>query len=172
MANLAYTKLKLKVNKEVNIVPISNGTESFDLEVKKYLSIGKKIEMVTNAVNESIVSGIVRQDLLDVYLHLHIVREYTNLTFTEKAIENSITLFDELESNGVVSLVTDTMEPSEYEFLHTYLGDYAKKLGDSIKASVTGYSGSNADRTEILQMLNSNPDLVEMVQDIANSLEE
>lgn len=155
MANLKYSKLKLKVNKEVQSVSfVTDSGEEFEIEVKQYLPIVEKIALVTEVVNKSVVNGIIRKDLLGCYLSLGIIYNYTNLEFTEKALEKDGSLFDELESNGLIAVVIDGMDPQEREELEGYTESYSQQMIDSLQSSISGYAAQKeAINTGVKNML-------------------
>lgn len=145
MAQLKFSKLKLKVDTTVKTHKIlSSDDKEFTLEVKQYLPIRKKSELVTMAVESSVAKGIVRKDFLEANLGLGVVFNYTNLEFTDKMLENALDTYDLVESSGLVDIVYGLMDEKELEELFDYVNDYAKQMQNAYAASVTGYSAQEA----------------------------
>jgi len=55
------------------------------------------------------------------YFNLYIVYFYTNLNFTDKQKEDPAKLYDQMESNGLITQVIAHMDEDEYANLLTYL---------------------------------------------------
>lgn len=140
MAEIKFSKLKLKVDKEVQTVQIAGADgELYDLEVKQYLPLEEKIKIVTKTVNGAIVSGVVRDELLNAIFSVEVVKAYTNLSFTEKMLENEASLYDILESQGIVSTVLDAMVEDEKEDLTKYVNSYSGQMQKALVSSISGY---------------------------------
>lgn len=141
MSKISFNKLKLKVDDSINTVAIegSDGTV-YDIEVKQYLSIERKIKMVSHVVAKSANNGVIREDMLDAYLGLELVKEYTNFTFTDKMLQADADLFDILESNDIISRVQAAMNPAELEDLLRYITSYSEQMQKAIQSSVSGYA--------------------------------
>lgn len=144
MAELKFSKLKLKVDKSVETVEIeaSDGTKH-TLEVKQYLPFIDKTNMVTRVVENSIVKGIVRKDFLEANLSLALIYNYTNLGFTDKMLENNLDTFDILESNGIIDIVIDLIDDVELENIDTYINSYVEQMENAYVSSVSGYAAQS-----------------------------
>ena len=140
MAELKFSKLKLKVDKSVKTIPITSADgEVFEIEVLQYLPLEDKIKIVTSTVNGAVVKGIVREELLNAIFVNEVIQAYTNLSFTEKMLANQISLYDILESNDITVEVIDAMEKIELEELKRYIKSYSEQLQKALVASTTGY---------------------------------
>jgi hypothetical protein len=81
MAKLAFTKLGLSKNQEVKIVEF-NGQ---DIEVKQYLPVNDKFEVIGNIINRSADDNNFANPLkVEIFTALEIISTYTNISFTEK----------------------------------------------------------------------------------------
>ena len=117
MAKPTFASLKLTLDKDVNSFEFQEKT----IEVKKYLPIEDKIDLVQIALQRSEEDGIYNEALLDMYFNLYIVFLYTNLQFTDKQKEDLSKLYDLMQCNGFISLVIANMEESEYSMLLDYM---------------------------------------------------
>lgn len=151
MAKVSFNKLKMKMDKSVKKATImdSEGNE-VEIEVLRYLPLKEKIEIISNSVNTAIVNGVVREELLSAVLGVQLVQKYTNLSFTEKTLENSVTLYDILESNGVISVVEENMEELELEEINSYIKSYSEQMIGAMKSSISGYKAQTDIYKEIL----------------------
>ena len=117
---VGLTKLGLKKN--TNFIPIEWNDQI--VEVKEYLPIKDKIEVIDNIFNISInhESNVVNIIQLDINIILEIVFAYTNINFTEKQKENRLDLYDLLISSGLwnkIFEVLDNTPTKEFEMIHS-----------------------------------------------------
>lgn len=119
MAKVSYAGLKLKVNTEVNTFQF--GENKTVIEVLKYLPIEDKNDLIHIALQNAEENGIYNDILLEMYFNLYIVYFYTNLNFTDKQKDDPAKLYDQLESNGLITQVIAHMDQDEYANLLTYL---------------------------------------------------
>ena len=157
MAKVSFTKLGLKKNEEVGILHINEQ----DIEVKQYLPINEKLELISSVINsaadENNFSNPVKEN---VFLTLEILYHYTNINFTDKQKEDPIKLYDLVVSSGLVNKVTNLIPEEE-------LDEVINGVAQSVKAiyayrnSVLGilesisqdYSNLDLDATEIQEKL-------------------
>ena len=173
MAKVSFTKLGLKKNEEVGILHINEQ----DIEVKQYLPINEKLELISSVINsaadENNFSNPVKEN---VFLTLEILYHYTNINFTDKQKEDPVKLYDLVVSSGLVNKVTDLIPEEE-------LDEVINGVAQSVKAiyayrnSVLGilesisqdYSALNLDATEIQQKL-ADPDNMAFLKQVLTKL--
>ena len=120
MANkVSYAGLKLKVNTDVNTFQF--GENKAVIEVLKYLPIEDKNDLIHITLQNAEENGIYNDVLVEMYFNLYIVYFYTNLNFTDKQKEDPAKLYDQMESNGLITQVIAHMDEDEYANLLTYL---------------------------------------------------
>lgn len=120
MANkVSYANLKLKVNTDVNTFQF--GENKAVIEVLKYLPIEDKNDLIHITLQNAEENGIYNDVLVEMYFNLYIVYFYTNLNFTDKQKEDPAKLYDQMESNGLITQVIAHMDEDEYANLLTYL---------------------------------------------------
>ena len=153
MAKVSLTKLGLKVNQSVKNIEFNEQI----IEVKQYLPINEKLELISSVINsaadENNFSNPVKEN---VFLTLEILYHYTNINFTDKQKEDPVKLYDLVVSSGLVNKITDLIPEEE-------LDEVINGVAQSVKAiyayrnSVLGilesisqdYSALNLDATEI-----------------------
>lgn len=173
MAKISFTKLGLKKNEEVGILHINEQ----DIEVKQYLPINEKLELISSVINSTVdennFSNPVKEN---VFLTLEILYHYTNINFTDKQKEDPVKLYDLVVSSGLVNKVTDLIPEEE-------LDEVINGVVQSVKAiytyrnSVLGilesisqdYSSLNLDATEIQQKL-ADPDNMALLKQVLTKL--
>ncbi len=108
-----FQEINLHTNTETNIIIVN----SQEIEVKKYLPISDKIDLIQIALQKSEEDGIYNDMKLDMYFHLNIIYLYTNIEFSIEDKEDEMKLYDILDSNDVITSVIGAMEEGEYEGL-------------------------------------------------------
>ena len=111
MAKLAFTKLGLKTNNQIKTVLFNEQ----EIEVKQYLPINEKLEMISNVINLSADDNNFANPVkVSVFTTLEILFHYTNITFTEKQKEDPVKLYDLVISNGLMSEIIKAIPEGEY----------------------------------------------------------
>ena len=116
---VSFTNLKLKVNTEVNTFQF--GENKTKIEVLKYLPIEDKNDLIHIALQNAEEDGIYNDVLLEMYFNLYIIYFYTNINFTDKQKEDPAKLYDQMQSNGLITSVIEAMDNDEYANLLTSL---------------------------------------------------
>ena len=112
---MKYSDLKLSINNET----VSTTVNEVEIEVRKYLPIEDKVDLIEVALQKAEENGIYNEMKLAMYFDLYIIYMYTNLEFTNEEKMNEYKLYNELESNGVITAVLGALE--EYGILFHYL---------------------------------------------------
>lgn len=117
MKEVDFKSLNLKVNDSVKTINI-NG---IDIEIKNYLPIEDKMDLIQIALQQA--ENTIGYDtiLIDVYFHLYLVYFYTNIKFTEEEKAEPLKLFDILDSNNIISIVASSIPSAEFEDMKDYL---------------------------------------------------
>ena len=173
MAKVSLIKLGLKVNQDVKNIEFNEQI----IEVKQYLPINEKLELISSVINSSAdennFSNPVKEN---VFLTLEILYHYTNINFTDKQKEDPVKLYDLVVSSGLVNKVTDLIPEEE-------LDEVINGVAQSVKAiytyrnSVLGilesiskdYSNLDLDATEIQQKL-ADPDNMALLKQVLTKL--
>lgn len=173
MAKVSFTKLGLKKNEEVGILHINEQ----DIEVKQYLPINEKLELISSVINsaadENNFSNPVKEN---VFLTLEILYHYTNINFTDKQKEDPVKLYDLVVSSGLVNKVTDLIPEEELDEVINGVAQSVKAIY-TYKNSILGilesisqdYSSLNLDATEIQQKL-ADPDNMALLKQVLTKL--
>ena len=173
MAKVSLTKLGLKVNQDIKNIEFNEQI----IEVKQYLPINEKLELISSVINsaadENNFSNPIKENL---FLTLEILYHYTNINFTDKQKEDPVKLYDLVVSSGLVNKVTDLIPEEE-------LDEVINGVAQSVKAiytyrnSVLGilesiskdYSNLDLDATEIQQKL-ADPDNMALLKQVLTKL--
>ena len=173
MPKIGFTKLGLKPNNEIQTIEFNEQT----IEVKQYLPVEEKLELITNVLELSHDSNNFSNPVkVSVYTTLEIIEKYTNVNFTEKQKENPTKLYDLLVGNGFAAAVIKAIPELEYDEILTGIKQTIKSVY-KYQNSVLGildtisqdYSNLNLDATEIQKKL-ADPNNMELLKGIMTKL--
>lgn len=170
MAKLSFTKLGLAQNKAVKTITYKEQI----IEVKQYLPITEKLELISNVINYSVDSTNFANPLkVSVYTTIELIMAYTNINFTDKQKEDVCKLYDLIVGNGFASMVMNAIPKEELCELLTGIEDSINAFYDH-RSSILGildainqdYANVNLDLEHIQASL-QNGDGVALLKEIA-----
>lgn len=174
MAKVTFNKLNLTKNTEIKNIDINENI----IEVRQYLPVEEKLELISYIVNmahdeDYNFSNPVK---IEVFAGIGIIKYYTNITFTEKQLENPAKIYDLLNSNNVINNVIAAIPSNEYDELRAGIEDTIKSIYQ-YQNSVLGildtigqdYSDLNLEADTINEKL-SNPDNMKLLRDVLAKL--
>ena len=173
MAKLAFSKLGLKVNQEIKTIEFNEQT----IEVKQYLPVNDKLELISNVINFSADDNNFANPVkIAIFTTLEILYNYTNLTFTEKQKEDPTKLFDLVISNGLVKEVVNAMDKAEYDDLLSAIQrsvdaiyNYRNSVFGILDSITADYSNLNLDATNIQKAL-ADPENMDLLKQVLTKL--
>lgn len=174
MAKLAFSKLGLKVNNQVVNISYNDN----DIEIKQYISVNDKLDLISDVLNKSYDSqnNFANPVKMEVYIGLNIIQYYTNINFTDKQKQDPVKLYDCLKSSGLLQQIINAIPTDELSSLinnteATIKAFYAHK--DSIYGILEtvkeDYNNLNLDATEIQQKI-GDPENLELLKSIIDKL--
>ena len=176
MAKISYTKLginKEELNK-VQTVEYNGQT----IEVKQYLPVIEKSELITRVLNNSVDENNGYYNLLkmDMYLALEIVYAYSNISFTEKQKEDPMKLYDMLNASRVLNLIIGLVPEGEFYYLNKTVHEMANNIVAYRNSAMgimeritTDYSNLDLDANAIQKEL-ADPNNMTLLKDILTKL--
>jgi hypothetical protein len=173
MAKIPFSKLGVKADNEVALLSWGE----YEIEVKKYLPMSEKAEMISRVINLSADdNGYYNPLQIKVFLTLETIYAYTNISFTEKQKENVLKLYDMVISSGLFSDIVSLIPEEEWKDLQNTVWDtisniyeYKNSVMGVLDALKTDYSGLNFDAAELRDNL-GNPENLGMLKDILDKL--
>ena len=173
MAKVSFTKLGLKVNQEVKTINFNEQT----IEVKQYLPVNDKLELISNVINsahdENNFSNPVK---ISVFTTLEIMYAYTNINFTDKQKEDPTKLYDILISSGFACEVFRAIPEAEYHEIISGIEDsinaiytYRNSVMGILDTISTDYSNLNLDASEIQKKI-GDPENMEFLKQVLTKL--
>lgn len=173
MAKVAFSKLNIKPNTEI-IITDYNGCS---FEVKQYLPLRERIELISNVVNNSVDENNFYNPLkITMHLTLEFVYFYTNLSFTAKQKEDEFKLYDTLVSSGLFNHIVTvvgthqlTAIKADIECIIKNIYDYKNSAIGILDTVTNDYGELKLDMTEISSKL-TDPNNLELLRNIMTKL--
>lgn len=174
MAKVAFSKFDLKVQESAhNIVYVNKKNEEINYEVKSYLTIEEKMEMISKIINQSIDdNGFYNPMRLKIFMTLEIVYAYTNISFTEKQKENPFKLYDQLISSNLFDVIKENIGEKEWNDINSTtittienIYKYKNSVLGILDAVSADYSAVDLNLTELQNKL-ADPNALSLIRDI------
>ena len=173
MAKVSLTKLGLKVNQDIKTVEFNEQI----IEVKQYLPVNDKLELISNVINSAHdENNFANPVKVSVFTTLEIMYAYTNINFTEKQKEDPTKLYDMLISSGLIAEVINAIPEAEYHEILCGVSDsisavytYSNSVLGILDTISSDYSNLNFDATEIQKKL-ADPDNMALLKGVLAKL--
>lgn len=173
MAKVAFTKLGLKVNTDIKTIEFNEQT----IEVKQYLPVNEKLEVIAEVLNNSADDNNFANPVkVDVYTTIAVLEAYTNISFTEKQKENVTKLYDAVISTSLYNSVIEAIPDNEFESLNIAIVNtinafycYRNSVLGILENISTDYSDLNLDASAIQQKL-ADPEGMELLRSVLSKL--
>lgn len=157
MAKVSFSKLGLKVNQDIKNIIFNNQ----NIEVKQYLPVNEKLELISNVINASYDDNNFANPVkISIFTTLEIIYAYTNINFTYKQKEDPTKLYDMLISSGLVAAVVNAIPEAEYHEVLCGVSDsidaiytYRNSVMGILEQVSQDYSNLNLDATKIQEKL-------------------
>lgn len=178
MAKVPFSKLQAKVDSEVTKTLYYNlAGEEVYYEVKHYLPIKEKLELVSNIINQSIDdNGFYNPMRVKLYMVLEVVYAYTNLSFTDKMKEDPFKLYDILVSTGIFTNVINVIREKDWTEIQENVWstikniyDYRNSIMGILDTMKTDYNNLNLDAMNIQEAL-ADPENMELLRSVLAKL--
>ena len=126
MAKLSFTKL----NKIKSLDSITISLNENTVEVKQYLPLEEKISLIEAVIAQSGSGeeGFFNIVKLEVYYIIEMISAYTNISFTEKQLEDTPKLYDAIRLNDVWGTVAEAIPEVERDYIWNNILTLAKEI--------------------------------------------
>lgn len=125
MAKVSFTKLGLTKNSSVDTFNWGDQT----IEVKQYLPVSEKMELISNVLNLSQdENNFINEARMSVFMDLEMVFRYTNINFTDKQKEDLGKLYDLLAGNDIFKEIFARIPGTEYEAISVWTHRIAENI--------------------------------------------
>lgn len=123
MDNITFDSLDLSMrDTSINKIKIN---ESIELEVKSYLPIDEKVNLIKFIVDGALddSTGCFSPLRVEVYFAIAICRWYANIDFSFDNLVNISKVYDILETNSIIDNIIDVIPSDEMNFLNELVRD-------------------------------------------------
>ena len=173
MAKIPFSKLGLSKDTSMTLVEWNDQ----NIEVKNYLPIKEKIELVENIVNKSVdENGYYNPIKIYVNTIIEVINSYTNISFTEKQKEDPMKLYDMLNASRVLNLIIGLVPEGEFYYLNKTVHEMANNIVAYRNSAMgimeritTDYSNLDLDASAIQKEL-ADPNNMTLLKDILTKL--
>lgn len=174
MAKIPFTKLGLKKVEDTKNITICGQM----VEVKQYLPISDKINIITNVIeNSADDNNFANPVKVEVFANLEIMYAYTNISFTDKQKEDPTKLYDLLEENGVIAEVIAAIPENEYALLLGWIDEtieafykYRNSVLGILDTISADYSNLSLDATNLQKQI-ADPENLKLLKSIMSKLD-
>lgn len=173
MAKVSLTKLGLKVNQDIKQIEFNGQI----IEVKQYLPVNEKLELISDVINLSADDNNFANPVkVSVFTALAIIEYYTNINFTEKQKEDPAKIYDSFISNGIMQTIVETIPEIEYNTILCGIKEsteavynYRNSVMGILDVVAADYSNLNLDALAIKENL-ADANNLKLVKDVLSRL--
>ena len=173
MAKVGFNKLGLVKNTK-QIEYMWNGQK---IEITQYLPLEKKLEIISYIINESVdLKGYYAPYRLDLFMTIAVIQNYTNISFTEKQLEDIGKLYDLLVSSGFYTEIKTRIPHTEFKYIEENISktihsiyEYKNSALGILDAINNDYNNITFDAEKIQEVLESGKGL-ETVREVLDNL--
>lgn len=177
MAKVPFSKLQASIKNDiVNYTYRNKNGEDIEFEIKTYLPFEKKLQLISNVINQSIDdNGFYNPMRVQLFMSLEIIYTYTNLSFTEKMKEDPFKLYDILINNNLYQNIIEIIK-DEYSIICQNIYDtidniykYKNSVMGILDTVKSDYSDLELDITELQNKI-QNPENIALLKDIMTKM--
>ena len=176
MAKVSFTKLGLKKNTDIKTF---NWNEQI-IEVKQYIPIQEKLDLIQRVIELAGEGdeGFYNIVKLELYYKIETLKKYTNISFTEKQLEDVCKLYDLITINKLWDEFLKNIPEEESNYLWNNICNIAKEV-TTYNSSIAGilstigqdYALSSLSLQDLAKTI-QDPNQLGMIKDIIPLLNE
>ena len=173
MTKISFTKLGLNKNTEIASFDWNGQT----IEVKQYLPIQEKMEIISSVLNQcQDENNFINEAKLSLFMDLEMIYKYTNINITEKQKEDPAKLYDLFAGTGLFNEIFTVLPDSEYKCIAIWLNktaehiyEYRNSIYGILDAMNTDYSNLELDADSIREKI-ADPNSLSLLKDVLTKL--
>lgn len=132
-----------------------------EITVVQYLPMADKInmmdEIISNVFDETGLSSPVR---MEIYFYLSLIKTYTNISITDKMMENAVKTYDLLEMNHIIDTVIEAIPEEEFDTVFDHVQEMIEHIerfnfsfAGTMKTMSTDYSATSLNVQDLMSEL-------------------
>jgi hypothetical protein len=173
MAKISFNKLTPV--KKLDAVSITIGEQ--EIIVNQYLPLEEKSSLIEKVLAQAVDgTGFYSPIRLDVMFHIELIRAYTNISITDKMMEDPGKVYDLLVLNNILEAVIPTIPQEEYDMLLESVSacaeqvmQYSNSFMGMLRAAKTDFTITDENITKMMNTLHD-PEAVGLVQEVLKNL--
>jgi hypothetical protein len=174
MAKISFTKLNKVKSLPVVEIPIDDQK----VLVEQYLPLEEKVNLITSVIEQSGngEEGFFNIVKLEAYYIIEMIRAYTNISFTEKQLEDTTKLYDAIRLNDIWTVVADAIPGAEREYIWSNIMALAREITaynnsalGILKSISEDYSALDFEAQNIRDKIND-PNVTGLVKEVLTKL--
>lgn len=174
MAKISFLKLGLKTNSDVRNITYNDQ----DVEIKQYLPVEKKIEVINEIINSTVEDiGFFNPFKLEIITNFCLIKAYTNINFTEKQItEDFFKTYNLLESSGLMTEIFAAIPEAEIDCIRKAseksskaIMEYNNSVSGLLERVSQDYSNVTFDLDKLQEVL-GNPENLTLVKEMIKNV--
>ena len=171
MAKINFNKL----NKVKSLPAQSYQFGDTSIEIEQYLPLEKKMDLIVSVIEQSGngEEGFFNIVKLEAYYRIEMIKAYTNITFTEKQLEDPTKIYDALILNDIWAFIEDKIAETERAYiwdnilsLATEITKYNNSILGVIKTVTQDYDSLNVEADGIYQKI-ADPENLKLLKAIS-----
>lgn len=174
MAKVPFSKL----NKVKNLPVTKHDFNDNEIIVEQYLPLEEKVNLMEAVISQAGngEEGFFNIVKLEVYYRVEMIQAYTNISFTDKQLEDITKLYDSIVLNGIWEFVEKAIPEKEREYIWNNILNLAKEItsyNNSILGVLKGisnnYNNLDLEAANIQQKL-ADPNNLTLLRDVLSNL--
>lgn len=174
MPKVAFSKLNKVKSAPAETVSIADA----EVTVAQYLPLAEKLDLIQAVIEQSGngEEGFYNIVKLDTYYTIEMIRAYTNISFTEKQLEDIPKLYDAIILNGIWDVIVKAIPEKEQDYIWGNVLSMAREITDYnhsalgiMKVISSDYSNLNFDAAEIKNNI-ADPDNLKLLKTIVDKM--
>lgn len=173
MAKIAFTKLGLTKNVEKKIIEW-NGQK---IEIIQYLPIEDKLNLIARIISLSEDDHVFYNPIkIKIFKTIETVLAYANINLTEKQGEDTVKLYDLIESSGFAKEVLKNVPEEEIKYVSEGIDktiqsiyEYKNSLMGILQQVSQDYKNLNLDANKISEAV-QNPEVYALIKQVIDKL--
>ena len=173
MAKIPFTKLSLSKNTSTKEIEWNNQK----IEIKQYLPIGEKLDLISRVINLSGDEHIFYNPCkVEIFELIEIILTYTNINVTDKQSEDILKLYDLFVSSGLAQAIKNEIPEEELKYINnsifatiTEIYRYRDSAMGVMEQIVQDYKDVDLDAKKITEQLSNNENL-SLIKDVVTKL--
>ena len=173
MSKVSFTKLGLTKNTNVGSFKWNNQK----IEVKAYLPIQEKMQLIQNVLNNcQDENNFINEAKMSMYMTLEMVYHYSNINFTEKQKSDPAKLYDLLAGSGFFDDFFAVLPQTEYKSIAVWLDknanhiyNYRNSIYGILDALNTDYKNLELDANALKEKM-ADPEALGLLKQVLTNL--